>query len=238
MKKLSAARSAIAVAAAMAALTVAGAPAASADTRTGWVGSTGPVNGQLYLHTSTISNTPLFADTRIYTAFGGTVPSAFIGVRSRLFSSGALCVIKPYKYNSSPASSVNDPTTGDCGPGFYNSHGFVRAFNGTTYQEFVTFPSDPLEFTAPAARGTNEQGESYGSGEDAKVDAELPDLVLAYGTDGQLGYVRAADIAEPQLDKSQIEALDEVNGSFVQETRVVPLLASDGATTLGEFRIG
>lgn len=92
------------------------------------------------------------------------MPSAFIGVRSRLFSSGALRVIKPYKYNSSPASSVNDPTTGDCGPGFYNSHGFVRAFNGTTYQEFVTFPSDPLEFTAPAARGTNEQGESYGSG--------------------------------------------------------------------------
>ncbi|OZE20157.1 hypothetical protein CH262_23145 [Rhodococcus sp. 05-2255-1e] len=224
------------------------APSASADTRTGWVGSTGPVGGNLLLHTSTVSNTPLFADTRVYTAFGNTVPSATMGVRSRLFTSGALCVIKPYKFNSGPASSLNDPTTGDCGPGFYNSHGFVRAWNGTAYQEFVTFPSDPLQWGAAArsaddgsdaAVTVNDNGQTIGSAEGITDDAQLPELVSAFGTDGQRGYVRSSDIVEPDYTLEQAQALPD-NGQGVLEApaRTVPLYDDDGATVLGEFSIG
>lgn len=206
---------------------------ANADTRTGWVGSTGPVGGNLLLHTSTISNTPLFADTRVYTAFGNTVPSGTMGVRSRLFTSGALCVIKPYKFNAAPASSLNDPTSGDCGPGFYNSHGFVRAWNGSDYQEFITFPSDPLQFGASTARTSeapdsvsrNDRGESYGSAENVTDDAALPDLVEAIGTSGERGYLRKADLTTPEPSTlSDVLALPTDAGGLLSEpSRLVTL---------------
>lgn len=53
---------------------------AAAEVKTGWIGSTGPVNGVVYLHTSTIDNAAIpKASTRIYTAFGNTVAQGTMG---------------------------------------------------------------------------------------------------------------------------------------------------------------
>lgn len=74
----------------------------------------------------------------------------------------------------------------------------------SSYKEFVTFPTDPLYFDVPAApsaraqvpewidieAGVNDRGQSFGTGDDIDSDTDLPDLVAAIGTNGEIGYVR------------------------------------------------
>jgi hypothetical protein len=227
------------------------APSASAASVNGWIGPTPVVNGNSYLHYSTISNTPLFADTRIYTSFGYAVPAYTMGVRSRLFKSGALCVINPVKYNATSTGSLTGPTSGDCGPGSYNSHGFVLVDDGTDYQEFVTFPTNPLDWggaaAAPASAAQeiqqNSRGETFGSAESITDDADLPDLILSIGTNGQTGYIKSSDIPATPATKAQAASLPESTDSSGQRVRTtsaktVPLYESDGTTVVGQFRIG
>lgn len=92
--------------------------------------------------------------------------------------------------------------TKDCGPGWYNSHGFVAVFTPTGVQEFVTFPSDPLEYAPPAPAATSGDaresgtvgGKTYGSAETADSSDSLPDLVSAIATNGTLGYVESDEL--------------------------------------------
>lgn len=227
-----------------------GVSSANAETLSGWVGPTPPVNGNLYLHQSSISNTPLTADTRMYTAFGYAVPAYTIGVRTRLFKSGALCVINPVKFNSSLVASVTDPTTGDCGPGWYNSHGFALADTGSNYSEFVTFPTDPLQWgqttaapPAPVQVRTDDQGRTFGSAENVESDADLPDFILSYGTDGTLGYIAASDLpSTPKTREEVLAAPREARGGGTEvlksSIKTVPLYDESGTNKVGEFRIG
>src|SRR5690606_36272718 len=98
----------------------------------------------------------------------------------RLFKCGALCEAIDYEFNWYSSPSWTARTSATCGSGWYNSHGFVAVWNTTTasYDEFVTFPSDPLQWTAPAAqttsprnvaisdtdwkKGQNSKGQSFG----------------------------------------------------------------------------
>lgn len=181
-------------------------PAASAETSTGWIGGTPPVNGTVYLHSSTINNVPRpLASSIVYTSFGTQAPAGTMGAMARLFREGALCSATDYLYNAAPNSSQNVATSRDCGAGWYNSHGFVAVWNGTSYSQYVTFPSSALQYPAPAAApltapdapsvdipsGTNSEGQSFGSGAEVTNDADLPDLVSAIGVNGIEGYVRS-----------------------------------------------
>lgn len=72
--------------AAIGAAVVAGTGVSAAQSQTGWVGPTAPIDGVIYLHSSTISDTPqLAASTAIYPSFGQSVPEFRMGVQSRLF---------------------------------------------------------------------------------------------------------------------------------------------------------
>lgn len=158
--------------------------------------------------------------------------------RARLFKSGALCSITDYKFNISPASRQTARTTGPaCGEGFYNSHGFVRYWNsaGTDYAEFLTFPTDPLEYPAPSpsAITTNEAGQTIGSGEGAQSENDLPDLVSAIGENGTNGYVKKADLLAGVPSSPEQASAKRTAGS-----RSVPLYAANGVTQLDTFTIG
>ncbi|ROZ88068.1 hypothetical protein [Gordonia sp. OPL2] len=207
---------------------------ASAATSTGWIGATPPnASGQTFLTTSTINNSPLSASTRMYTPFGNAVPSGQMGVRARLFKSGALCQITAYNFNSSPASQLSNATAGDCGDGYYNSHGFVRYWNGSDYSEFLTFPSDPLIYPATSsARSTNEQGESKGSAENIKREEDLPDLIEAIGVNGKTGFVKKNDLLAdiPATPEQAAAAADPA-------PRTITVYAADGVTAVDTFRI-
>ena len=166
------------------ALALSGTGLASAQSQTGWVGPTPPKGGVIYLHSSTINDIPdLAASTALYPSFGQSVPSFRMGVQSRLFKSGVLCQITPWQYNPNSTSRLENRTTGNCGTGSYNSHGFIQVGDGETWSNYVTFPTNPINYTAPAAPGartaqvapptpeqlsggTNENGETFGSAAD------------------------------------------------------------------------
>ena len=125
---------------------------ADAATVSGW---TGPAGTTGYLHNSTIINSPdLTAESKIWQVVGASAGPGTIGARARLFKSGALCQAVDYEYNFYSATEWAVRTTNTCGSGSYNSHGFVAVWNASTstYGEYLTFPSNPLNWTAPAAR--------------------------------------------------------------------------------------
>ena len=164
-------------------------------------------------------------------------------MRARLFKSGVLCQAKVYEYNTTPTSSFTGATTNTCGSGSYNSHGFVAAFNSANggYRETFTFPSNPLNWTAPGAAapqarsatvvesGTNERGQSLGT---ADTTAELPDLVAAIATNGQTGYI-SSDALNEELPANPEQVAQT---GRVQAPPTVPVFAKDGVTVIGEFQ--
>lgn len=230
--------------AAAAAIAIAlGAGDASAATKTGWVGPTpAGAGGQLYLTTSTINNAPLEASSRIYTAFGNQAASGYMGVQARLFKSGVLCQITDYIYNSAPANAITTNTYGDCGTGSYNSHGFVKYWTGSAYGDFLTFPTDPLNYTAPIARSatppvtavttsTNERGQTIGTAENARTEEEQPDLIAAIATNGQQGYIRKADTVSSDPTSPEAAATQP------DASKTIGVYAANGVTRIGDFVI-
>lgn len=184
---------------------------ANADTVAGWVGGTPPINGTVYLHQSSITNAPtLHADSTVYTSFGTLVAPQTLGVQPRLFKSGALCALGGWTYNIQPTATFSGTIAGDCGTGSYNSNGFVRVRDGNAFDEYVTFPTNAVNWTSPAttpaaraavaanpAAGTNAAGQTYGSASTAKTPAAVPDLVLTIASNGKVGYTRKTDLDKP-----------------------------------------
>lgn len=221
---------------------VLGAGGASAASVIGWVGPA----GLSYLDTSTIINAPnLTAQSEIYSTVGASAAPGDIGVRPRLFKSGALCEAIDFQYNFFTATSQTAGTTATCGTGSYNSHGFAAVWNANnqSYDQYVTFPSNPLNWTAPAEQtaratatvsnadrqsGVNAKGQSFGSAAQAETD---PALVLAIGTNGEVGYVKASDLNTPPA-KNPATAVATKSTS-----RSLPLTKSDGTTIIGTFTV-
>ncbi|MDI9896479.1 hypothetical protein QM797_17275 [Rhodococcus sp. IEGM 1381] len=143
------------------------------------------------MHDSTITNDPrIIASSNIRTVNGVSVTKTYMGVMARLFKSGILCEATPYIYNYGPTPELTVASYQECGGGSYNSHGFVRAWNGTAFNTYVTFPSNPLfTINGPTARGavdepeiaekTLDDGRTIGSGAQAESEADLPDLMAA-----------------------------------------------------------
>ena len=96
----------------------------------------------------------------------------------------------------------------------------------------VAVPEQP-EPPRPAPFETNAAGETFGSALGAEID---PDLILASGVDGVVGYVRAADLNGPDFSSPE-EALryQEEHGLLSGQDREVPLYDSDGKTVIGTF---
>lgn len=79
----------------------------------------------------------------------------------------------------------------------------------------------------------NTNGQTFGSGLDARTPEEEPDLMEAIGNNGRVGYVLSADIRSPNLTLEQVRAqlADAV------PDRVVPLYAADGVTVIDTFTV-
>lgn len=98
-------------------------------------------------------------------------------------------------------------TTAQRGIGWYNSHGFVAPWNGT-----------------------NEYVQAYGSGEGIESDADLPDLVAAIGSNGQIGCIQ-------KHARGTRAATPEAAVSTGMCPRTIPLYVYDGTTVIGDFTI-
>ena len=81
----------------------------------------------------------------------------------------------------------------------------------------------------------NENGLTYGSAFDSISPNDEPDLILARGIDGTIGYVYASDLngKEPKSPEEAISLQKMKTG----ENITIPLYEADGKTIIGEFRI-
>lgn len=209
---------------------------ADAATQTGWTGATPPNAGTIYLHNSSITDEGgLHAKTRMWTSFGNTVGPSYMSVRTRLFKSGVMCEVVDYVYNTTWTSSVESQSNTHCGSGSYNSHGFVQAFDDTKFNEYVTFPSNPINYTAPATTARQSAiaqserssdpkatftvgGRSYGPASQ-REGVDSPDFVAVYTDTGRLGYVNSQ-----QLDTAK-------------KGTSLTAVGRDGTTQQGKFTI-
>jgi hypothetical protein len=80
----------------------------------------------------------------------------------------------------------------------------------------------------------NQSGQSYGSDMHSTSPATEPDLVLACGTDGTIGYVKSSDLYGTQ-PKTPEEAVAQ--NPKVGDVKQIPLYASDGKTVIGKYNI-
>jgi len=123
--------------------------------------------------------------------------------------------------------------------GTYYAKSQVAFYNGNGYDKFdvnkspsVTYSSNKsdtqiTEKLVISEYKINENGEKYGSELYADICGELPDLILAEGKNGEIGYVRNIDLnPEPKTIEEAI-ALNKVTE--------IPLYSSDGKTVIGTF---
>ncbi|QBJ96712.1 hypothetical protein ERC79_12585 [Rhodococcus sp. ABRD24] len=174
---------------------------------------------------------------------GAEVDAFHMAVRARLFKGSVICQVVDYQYNATWAASLEIATSGDCGSGPYNSHGFVKTFSSTNgFQEHLTFPSSGIGYTAPtpALRSApseinpfTKEGKTFGVLDPEQSDAVQPDFVAAYTNDGQQGYIRSADLNVPVASIDGLRSLPQNNGVAKTPSRDIPVFAADGASQIG-----
>ncbi|WP_019850746.1 hypothetical protein [Desulfitobacterium sp. PCE1] len=83
----------------------------------------------------------------------------------------------------------------------------------------------------------NQSGETYGSMAGASSYEQIPDLILAEGIDGTVGYVKNSDLNQG-LPKNPEEAVVYMKNLKDNGFRKIPLYAVDGKTVIGEYQVG
>ena len=80
----------------------------------------------------------------------------------------------------------------------------------------------------------NENGETYGSALDSTSLETEPDLIKAYGEDGNIGYIRSEDLygAQPRTPQEALEMQDKESGE-----KEIPLYDKEGKKIIGKFKI-
>jgi len=217
----------------------------------------GPVSGYTYGNQAILydDSPPLmYADGWVQS--NTNVPVGYMGTKGKLYREGVLCNMKDWIYNNDIIAGFGARAKGNCGAGYYSANGQTAAYNGNGYdtQIILTTPklyggSGPATvsstgssaFSAPtnediASIKVNKYGETYGSAENVAPDSE-PDLILAYGVDGTLGYVRAKDL-NTEMPKTPEEAMSKQRSAKAQGGfRDIKLYDVDGKKVIGTFRI-
>ncbi len=169
----------------------------------------------------------------------GNVPAGYLGVYARLYSeSGSLKVSSGWTYNSSSASAIQTTTEYATTSGTYYSKGQVRMYNGNGYANYNTTQSPYIQGRTASRLediyNINENNEIYGSELFLAEYNITPDLILAEGNNGKIGYVRYEDLNE-ETPNDLGEAIEYQ--SNLPDSRVIPLYDSDGVTVIDSFTI-
>lgn len=82
----------------------------------------------------------------------------------------------------------------------------------------------------------NKNGETYGSNSEVTVAGQEPDLILAQGVDGTVGYIKWKDLNkdQPKNPKEAVAYMEKIKNS---SPKYIPLYDVDGQTVIGKFKI-
>lgn len=196
------------------------------------------VHGYTYKYWSTLGDGisgSLAAFSSICTTNGVNVPEGYVGARARLYnSSGTLVGASDWKYNSSSSTGETAYYSYSCTSGYYYAKGAVKIYNGDGYSTYdcKATPNITPKATREALH-VNQSGELFGSELFLNELGIQPDLILAEGIDGTVGYVRNEDI-----NRDTVSTLESAIAHGSGSTYFIPLYTEDGYTVIGQFRVG
>lgn len=203
------------------------------------------INGYDYRYWSVIGNNSsgsIFAQTTVgvdVEAGTDSVPIGYLGGQARLYSSsGVLKKSSEWEYNEYSEYALVAPLFGYyASSGYYYSKGQARFYTGDGYVTYACTatpnyaPTQSINSYSSMIIQRNENGEIYGSEIFLSEIGVQPDLILAEGSNGEIGYVRTEDINDSSVTTPEEAILKMKNAT----TSVIPLYSSDGITVIGSF---
>ena len=100
----------------------------------------------------------------------------------------------------------------------------IYGFNQSDGEKLIV---PDIEYVIDNGYPKNERGETYGPNIEGKAD---PDLLLAEGQDGTVGYIR---------QKEMLDVADSVQEALMSkpQNKEINLYLQDGSTVIGTFRV-
>ncbi|WMM26058.1 hypothetical protein RBU61_05115 [Tissierella sp. MB52-C2] len=168
----------------------------------------------------------------------GNVPAGYMGVQARLYTSNdTLKYSSAYVYNEIAVINEYAYTSATSSSGYFYSQSQVKLYNGDGYNTYNAYQSPNAAVPTSLdismdSYGVTRNNETYGSALLAEKIGQEPDLILAVGTDGTEGYVRALDLARtPKTTKDAINI-----GLMSSQDRDIPLYDLEG-NVIGQFML-
>lgn len=197
-----------------------------------------------YRYWSVISNNQsgsIFAQTTVCLDGMDSAPVGYMGAQARLYSSGGvLKASSEWEYNQESTYPSAMVYIGyDTSSGYYYSKGQARFYTGDGYVTYACAATPNYSPTRSVLESSdviiqrNENGEIYGSGLFLDEIGVQPDLILAEGTKGEIGYVRAEDINADKIVTPEQAVAKVISGSPSE----IPLYDSDGVSVIGTFAL-
>lgn len=205
---------------------------------------TATVNGRTFRFWSVIGNNvsgKIYAQTSVCVKSGGDAPTGYMGAKARLYTSdGTLVNYTGWEYNNSTSGAVLAGSNFSHSSGYYYSKGQAQFYNGQSYVTYTCYQTANFSPKGSSNGSSheikkNKSGEIYGSQLFLEEIGIQPDLVLAEGKNGEIGYVKASDLNDFQPSTPE-EAIAYQSQRPI--SRTVPLYASDGETVIDTFIIG
>ncbi len=170
-----------------------------------------------------------------------SVPIGYLGGQARLYSSsGVLKKSSEWEYNEySQYATVVPRFNYSTSSGYYYSKGQARFYTGDGYATYACTatpnyaPTRSIDSFSSMTIQRNENGEIYGSEIFLDEIGVQPDLILAEGTNGEIGYVRAEDLN----DSDVLTPAQAMSKMVNKEADIIPLYNSDGTTVIGSFML-
>lgn len=199
--------------------------------------SSATVYGHTYKYTSSIgkedSTGAVYGVTNITST--ELIPVGYCGICARLYTStGALSRSSTWHYNDYEVKLINSGILYAPSSGTYYSKGQVRFYNGDGYTTYSSKASPNMTQYNSLSMSTshlqiNQTGLTYGS---ALLSETEPDLILAEGISGNIGYVKSSDLNGP-MPATAYNAIQ----MQTSQSRVIPVYESDGITVIDTFVI-
>lgn len=216
-------------------------------------------NGRTYHFWSTAD-----AGTKALTGAGfitvsSKVPQGKLGVSVRVYmkqgTQGILLDSSDYTYNEKSNAdaffqyfSYVYGSKGEAGIQSYRVRSAIKIWDDSS-GVFVTYTTEPTPYVSNGSSTmevrssagdeisiqSNEKGEIYGPECELNEIGIEPDLILAMGKDGTVGYVKAADLEGPELNTPEEALAYQMQRPNQWE---IPLYREDGETVIGSFVVG
>ena len=187
------------------------------------------------------------------------VPAGDLGVSVRVYmkqgSQGVLLDSSDYAYNENSNADAffqnynyTYGAAGETGTQSYRVRSGIKIWDERS-GVYVTYTTEPTPYVSKGGSvmevrnsagdeisiQSNVKGEIYGPECELNEIGIEPDLILAMGKDGTVGYVKAADLEGPEINTPEEALADQMQRPGQRE---IPLYLEDGETVIGSFVVG